>query len=757
MIQTFVRLPWLYAVIAIVALNGSAPALFAQTAFGTAVARAGSAEQTDADAVQAIASAHDSISGEFGSANGNSQALATAGHLSVSSDTTDTGRNGFSYFFPPPRSGAEWYDSITLSSTSGDSEPLPTFVRVRYEFSGRATFGLYDLGRFITGNAGGALDVAGGDLGGGPGGGSAHADFSTSGGVRLAGQYLSFSWNDGRPTGTIEFPVTVSPVTRRGDFRALAGTSVFAVDGFANVDITARLVAILLPDGRTPEQAGFTVSLFSGMPSPNIPPNQAPTVTCPEPVVADCNLPGENSAELTLNAFVDDLDDQPLEVTWKVNGKSLKRVTLEPESTAQLTHVYTLGVHEVSITVDDGTDSVECQTTVTVADMSHPVVFCVEDVTVGTDLGRCTATGVVLPRPEVSDNCSVLSMTNDAPEEFPHGTTVVTWTITDAGGHTARCTQRVTVIDDERPTAAAPPDITVAHDAGDCVASNVALGSPTVGDNCGVVEVVNNAPEVFPLGETNVVWFVYDAGRNVAMVIQRVTVTNAGPVADAGADRIIECESPSGTAVRLDGSRSSDPDSGDVLTFQWSAAGIMFDDARSPTPTATFPIGSTTVTLVVADQCGAIGTANVIITVEDTHAPEITAIVPSKDALWPPTHQMIPVALAVLLRDGCTEPQFLRVTGSVRSNEVDDFNGDGSFTGDVNGADAFSAPVSFLLEYDPDTGAFIGALLLRAERNDHPDGRKYSITVTAEDPFGNRSTSTAVVVVPRSQAGGRRP
>ena len=73
---------------------------------------------------------------------------------------------------------------------------------------------------------------------------------------------------------------------------------------------------------------------------------------------------------------------------------------------------------------------------------------------------------------------------------------------------------------------------------------------------------------------------------------------NQPPIADANGPYVAECASPSGASVSLDGSGSTDPD-GDTLTFSWSDTGIIFDDATSPTPTATFPIGTTTVTLEV--------------------------------------------------------------------------------------------------------------------------------------------------------------
>ena len=73
------------------------------------------------------------------------------------------------------------------------------------------------------------------------------------------------------------------------------------------------------------------------------------------------------------------------------------------------------------------------------------------------------------------------------------------------------------------------------------------------------------------------------------------------PVADAGPDQLnVECASHTTTAVLLNGTGSSDPD-GDVLTYSWSAPGVVFNNPASATPTGQFPKGTTVVTLTVSD------------------------------------------------------------------------------------------------------------------------------------------------------------
>ncbi|NHM05593.1 HYR domain-containing protein, partial [Flavobacterium celericrescens] len=68
------------------------------------------------------------------------------------------------------------------------------------------------------------------------------------------------------------------------------------------------------------------------------------------------------------------------------------------------------------------------------------------DITINTN-DDCYAINVALGTPVTADNCSVVSVTNDAPASFSIGSTTVTWTIVDGSGNTATATQVVTVED----------------------------------------------------------------------------------------------------------------------------------------------------------------------------------------------------------------------------------------------------------------------------------------------------------------------
>ena len=74
-----------------------------------------------------------------------------------------------------------------------------------------------------------------------------------------------------------------------------------------------------------------------------------------------------------------------------------------------------------------------------------PVINAPESITIETDPGTCIATNVDLGQP-LSEGCGVLTVTNDAPTEFPLGITTVTWTLIDGNGGSVTTTQDVEVI-----------------------------------------------------------------------------------------------------------------------------------------------------------------------------------------------------------------------------------------------------------------------------------------------------------------------
>jgi hypothetical protein len=133
-----------------------------------------------------------------------------------------------------------------------------------------------------------------------------------------------------------------------------------------------------------------------------------------------------------------------------------------------------------------------CSFNVTVTDAENPTITAPPTVNANTDANACVATGVALGSPATGDNCSVANVTNDAPSQFPLGSTTVTWTVTDNHGHTATATQTVNVADHTAPTLSVPADSNVAANAScQAVIPNVVSGS-SAADNCGAVTVTQS-------------------------------------------------------------------------------------------------------------------------------------------------------------------------------------------------------------------------------------------------------------------------
>lgn len=242
--------------------------------------------------------------------------------------------------------------------------------------------------------------------------------------------------------------------------------------------------------------------------------NQNPTVTC--------------AANITTNA-----DSGACAATFSLSNPTTSDNCGIAKITNNAPPSFPVGTTIVAWTVTDiHGNTANCTQYVTVIDNQKPTIVCPANVTANADSGACAATNVSLGNPATSDNCGVANVTNNAPSSYSVGTTTVTWTVTDIHGNTATCTQDVVVTDNQNPTITCPADVTVNADNGQCAATNVSLGTPTTGDNCGVASTTNNAPSGFPVGTTTVTWTVTDIHGNTATCTQDVTVIdNQAPIA----------------------------------------------------------------------------------------------------------------------------------------------------------------------------------------------------------------------------------
>ncbi len=221
---------------------------------------------------------------------------------------------------------------------------------------------------------------------------------------------------------------------------------------------------------------------------------------------------------------------------------------------------------------------------------------------------------------------------------------------------------------------------------------------------------------------------------------------NHGPTAVAGPDQTRECTAASGTPIQLDGGASSDPDStpgtqDDIVLFEWfegygtPARALL---GQGTTRTVSLAPGPHSFTLKVTDRGGRASADGVLLDVQDTQAPSLSATLPPGLLLWPPNHRMIPVTVQVAASDLCGPVAW--TLESLTSSEPDDDPGtsDGETSDDIQGATAGS----------PDTD-----FRLRAERSAAASGRTYLVTYRAVDGAGNTTTSTLPVQVPHDVGG----
>jgi len=246
-------------------------------------------------------------------------------------------------------------------------------------------------------------------------------------------------------------------------------------------------------------------------------------------------------------------------------------------------------------------------------------------------------------------------------------------------------------------------------------------------------------------GRSDLVLANYREGDVVVKVGQPPLPVVGHPVANAGADQTLECSSPAGAPVTLDGSGSSDPASTPgtndaLIAFDW------FEGYGLPSQVAlgsgavlqtTLRLGTHLVTLQVTDRLGATAVDDVIVTVADTRPPDISLTL-SRTVLWPPFHQLVTTTATVAASDLCGGTAVL--LASVTSSEPDDAPGgsDGKTTLDIQGAAIGTPDFSFSL---------------RAERDARGGGRVYTVVYQAIDGSGNAASALATVSVPHDVAG----
>ena len=255
---------------------------------------------------------------------------------------------------------------------------------------------------------------------------------------------------------------------------------------------------------------------------------------------------------------------------------------------------------------DTSGNSVSDTQTITIEDTTQPVITGPDNITLEiidssgmvVDVGQASALDQVDTNPEI---------TNDAPELFQLGDTIVTWTATDSSGNSSLFFQTITVVDTEEPELIPPENII--QEAENPLDNFVILGMAETSDIVGVSSITNDAPEKFPLGETIVTWTASDNAGNSVSGTQLVTVVDTtSPSIDTPENIVAEATGLEGNSITLENSTAEDKIEVSSIT----------NDAPE-----TFPLGETIVTWTATDSSGNSVSETQLVTVVDTTSPSI--------------------------------------------------------------------------------------------------------------------------------------
>lgn len=254
------------------------------------------------------------------------------------------------------------------------------------------------------------------------------------------------------------------------------------------------------------------------------------------------------------------------------------------------------GSYTIAYNVSDaaGNPAPEITRQVTVVDTTPPVLTSPADLTVeGTgqltavNIGQATATDLF-----------TVTVSNNAPAEFPLGATVVTWTAVDTAGNSSSATQTITVVDTTPPALQGLANRLV--EATSAAGATVSF-SVTATDSADAAPVFTCSPapgNTFPIGTTTVNCTARDASGNSSSGSFTITVQDTTPPALAvPADITVILNTPlSASAVQafLNGALASDSVDAAVST-SFTTPSLDTVGPKLVTFTAVDDFGNTTV------------------------------------------------------------------------------------------------------------------------------------------------------------------
>jgi len=374
--------------------------------------------------------------------------------------------------------------------------------------------------------------------------------------------------------------------------------------------------------------------------------------------------------------------------------------------------VFPLGASTVTVTATDAANNTsQSNFTITVQDTTAPVITAPANITAEATSAAGAAVSYSASATDLVDGNVAVTGSPASGSTFPLGTTGVSLSAADSHNNAASASFSVTVRDTTAPALVVPASQTIeATSAAGAVANFAASATDAVGVTS--LAYSHGSGSTFAIGTTTVTVAAQDAAGNTSSGSFTVTVRDTtAPALTVPANLTLEATSAAGAVANFTATAS---DAVGVTSLTTSAASG-----------STFPLGTTTVTVVAKDAAGNTRSGSFTVTVRDTTAPAITGVTPSIRAIWPPNKKMVPVTVSVSASDavGIASAKIV----SVATNQPDRRT-QWQITG----------PLS---------------VNLLADREGDKQDRVYTITIEVRDAAGNISTATTTVIVPHDQRG----
>ena len=300
-----------------------------------------------------------------------------------------------------------------------------------------------------------------------------------------------------------------------------------------------------------------------------------------------------------------------------------------------------------------------CAFTVTVLDSNPPTISCPPSMTVTAPTGQTEAT-VNVGTPTISssgagtvtfvrsddtpavydDNGNLVTpaVVHAVTDPYPIGTTGIQWTVTDAGGRKASCSQTITVLEAgqrDPVSISCPAAVNVGAPAGACQAtvSAATIGTPTTNPSDSDVVVTSQRSDgaaltdPFPVGATTITWTATDnLTGNAASCSQNVTVTVTSS-GDTTPPTLVVPPNVSVTTSSCTATLDDELGTAEASDPAGTCNGSVTITRTGVPANFVFPTGTTTILYTATDAAGNTATGLQLVTVTESPAvpPTISA------------------------------------------------------------------------------------------------------------------------------------